>query len=334
MSSGQQNIGQGQTPKGSEGGNRQAMQQDSNNQMRMGMQGAMPGGMQGPQMGFPPNMMNYGVPNFMQHLNGMGPMNGQMMPGMYPGPQSMMGQEMQMKSMMQQNMGMGRQDSIKNQEGSKDRQSKNDDAKDQSRLQSEAKNSHIEKRDFHNDQDNGKLLFCKELSYIDEEDEPNSKNFQQNKVDRNQSSRRDESEPSKNDSKNVPDDEDDDGKYNLRKRTRKENPYYYCELSDEDKPDGQNRKRMKKYEDEYDPNEEAPSTQKFQANKQANQLGMGMQGNMDQNAMNNQMMMQQMANRSQQMMNMPNLNDSAGNLNQMMSGFNQNPMGQQNYMVC
>jgi len=46
-------------------------------------------------------------------------------------------------------------------------------------------------------------------------------------MDRNQSSRRDESEPSKVDSKNVPEDEDDDGKYNLRKRTRKENPYYY-----------------------------------------------------------------------------------------------------------
>ena len=58
-----------------------------------------------------------------------------------------------------------------------------------------------------------------------------------------------------------------------------------------------------------------------------------MQGGMDQNAMNSQMMMQQMANRGQQMMNMPNLNDSAGGLNQMMNGFNQNPMSQQNFMV-
>lgn len=65
------------------------------------------------------------------------------------------------------------------------------------------------------------------MNVDDEEDEPNSKNFPPNKMDRNQSSRRDESEPSKVDSKNVPEDEDDDGKYNLRKRTRKENPYYY-----------------------------------------------------------------------------------------------------------
>lgn len=61
----------------------------------------------------------------------------------------------------------------------------------------------------------------------DENDEQDSKNVPPKKIDRNQASRRDESENSKLGSKEVPDDEDDDGKYNLRKRTRKENPYYY-----------------------------------------------------------------------------------------------------------
>ena len=166
MSSGQQNMGQGQNMKGNDGGNRQGMQQDPSNQARMGMSGGMPGGMQPHQMGFPPNMMNYGVPNFMQHLTGMGPMGGQMMQGMYPGAQNMMGQDMNMKGMMPQNMpmgqdkfaSMGRQDSMKNQDNSKDRGSKIDEGKDQSRLQGEAKNSHLEKRDFRNDQENGRLF--------------------------------------------------------------------------------------------------------------------------------------------------------------------------------
>ena len=90
---------------------------------------------------------------------------------------------------------------------------------------------------------------------------------------------------------------------------------------------------MKKYEDDYDPGEEENSNQKYNMNKQMNQPNMNMGNAMDQNAMNNQMMMQQMASRNQQMMNMPNLNDSAGTLNQMMGGYNQAQMPQQNYMV-
>lgn len=89
---------------------------------------------------------------------------------------------------------------------------------------------------------------------------------------------------------------------------------------------------MKKYEDDYDPNEEESSNQKYQMNKQTNQANMSMGSMMDQNTMNNQMMMQQMASRNPQMMNMPNLNDSAGTLNQMMGGYNQAQMSQQNYM--
>lgn len=50
---------------------------------------------------------------------------------------------------------------------------------------------------------------------------------------------------------------------------------------------------------------------------------MSQQPGMDQNTMNSQMMMQQMA-RANPMMNMPNLNDASGNLNQMMQGYNQN----------
>lgn len=127
------------------------------------MPGGMQGGMQGHQMGFPQNMMNYGVPNFMQHLNGMGPMGGQMMQGMYPGGPHMMGQDMSQNSMMQPNMGMsqekfasmGRQDSMKNQEGSRGGPSKNDDGKDQSKLQGDAKNSQIDKRDPRNDPEDG-----------------------------------------------------------------------------------------------------------------------------------------------------------------------------------
>ena len=168
----------------------------------------------------------------------------------------------------------------------------------------------------------------------DENEEQDSKNVPPKKNDsRNQASRIDESENSKLGSKDVPDDEDDDGKYNLRKRTRKENPYYYCEFSDEDKPENGGRKRMKKFEDDYDPNDEESSNQKYQMNKQTNQANMSMGSMMDQNTMNNQMMMQQMASRNQQMMNMPNLNDSAGSLNQMMGGYNQAQMSQQNYMV-
>jgi len=50
------------------------------------------------------------------------------------------------------------------------------------------------------------------------------------------------------------------------------------------------------------------------------------QQTMDQNAMNNQMMMQQMARGNNPMMGMPNLNDASGNLNQMMGGgYDQNP---------
>jgi hypothetical protein len=171
------------------------------------------------------------------------------------------------------------------------------------------------------------------LAIDDENEEQDSKNVPPKKIDRNQASRRDESENSKLGSKEVPEDEDDDGKYNLRRRTRKENPYYYCELSDEDKPDNGARKRMKKYEDEYDPNEDESSNQKYQMNKQGNQANMSMGSMMDQNTMNNQMMMQQMASRNSQMMNMPNLNDSAGALNQMMGGYGQTQMSQQNYMV-
>ena len=148
---------------------------------------------------------------------------------------------------------------------------------------------------------------------------------------RNQVSRREESDNSKGGSKDGPDDEDDDGKYNLRKRTRKENPYYY-EFSDDDKQENVGRKRMKKFEDEYDPNEEENSNQKYM-NKQQNQPNMSMGNMMDQNALSTQMMMQQMASRNQQMMNMPNLNESSGALNQMMGGYNQAQMSPQNYMV-
>ena len=166
MSSGQQNQGSGQNMKGNDGSSRQGMTPEGNNQMRMGMQGGMPGGMQGNQMGFPQNMMNYGVPNFMQHLTGMGPMGGQMMPGMFPGGPQMMGQDMAQNALMQQNMGMkqdkfgssGRQDSMKNQEGSRGGPSKMDEGKDQSKLQGEAKNSQLEKRDARNDPEDGKYL--------------------------------------------------------------------------------------------------------------------------------------------------------------------------------
>lgn len=163
MSSGQQNQSSGQNMKGNDGSNRQGMNPDPNNQMRMGMAGGMQGGMPGHQMGFPQNIMNYGVPNFMQHLTGMGPMGGQMMPGMYPGGPNMMGQDMSQNAMMQQNMGMGqdkfggmnRQDSMKIQEGSRGGPQKIDEGKDQSKLQGEAKNSQLEKREPRNEPEDG-----------------------------------------------------------------------------------------------------------------------------------------------------------------------------------
>jgi hypothetical protein len=54
------------------------------------------------------------------------------------------------------------------------------------------------------------------------------------------------------------------------------------------------------------------------------------QNQMSQNMMN-QMMMQQMTGRNPAMMNIPSINETSGNLNNMMAGFNQNPMPQQNY---
>lgn len=131
-------------------------------------------------------------------------------------------------------------------------------------------------------------------------------------------------------SKKIDDEgEGEAGNYNLRKRPRKENPYYYCELSDgDDANKGEGRKRQKKFEEDYDPNQDVEEDD-YKSGKQGNnQPNMNQQQNMAQNNMNNQMMMQQMMNRNQQnMMGMAGLNDTSAALNQMMGPFGANPAG-------
>jgi len=291
---------------------------DQSMQRNMGMNPGMPT----QPMGFQPGMMNFGAPNFMQHLASMGGMPGGQMPGAmyqaYPGMmnQPNLKQEIQNKvppgmNPAKDNYSMGQTD-LKNIEGSKDRQVKSEDMKDQSKLQGEAKNAQIEKRT--NSADKGDI---NEMS--GKQDDPNKKPKGQDGENRDNQRNEDKVK------KMEPEGEDDDGKYNLRKRTRKENPYYYCELSDgEEGGKGEGgRKRQKKYEEDYDPNQDQSSHEKY-TEKQANQSNMNQ--NLDVNSMNNQMMMHQMARGNQPgMMNMPNLNDAASALNPMMSGY-MNPM--------
>lgn len=333
MSTGQNNPGSNQNNQGNDGG-KGSNPNDQNNQNRMGM----PGGMHGGPMGFQPGMMNYGMPNFMSHLSAGGIPNQHMPYGMYQQNPQMMGQDGGNQQKMQNQPNQkpsGQQDGYK-QGGNQDRPNKSQDPKDQSKLQGEAKNSQLEKR-VPKSEGEGKRMdenaLAKNPSNNHDDDEEDDEGLEKQgealkRIEKHNQARRDAKDESRDDQNHGNEGEDEDGKYNLRRRTRKENPYYYCELSDDEgKPEG-SRKKAKKYEGDYDPDQdESNPTHNKSYGKQGGQSQMNQPG-MDQNYMAGQMMMQHMAGRNP-MMNMPNLNETSGNMNPMM-GYGQNPNAMMN----
>ncbi|CAI2385603.1 unnamed protein product [Moneuplotes crassus] len=131
-------------------------------------------------------------------------------------------------------------------------------------------------------------------------------------------------------------DEDPEGKYNLRKRSRKEIPSYYDEFSDEENKPDRRHKKQKNEEEDYDPeqDEEDDNNPKNKFHQQDQNNFSGGQNQMD-NYMMQQMMMQQMYNNSAMGEGMPNVNQISSNLNNMNnmmgSQYPQNQMAQQNF---
>lgn len=336
-------------------GSKGNMPNEGNANPQMNMANMPVGSMPGQNMQFPPGMMPYGMPNFMSHLQmGNMPQNPNMAGGMYPGAPGMMPQD----GSNAPNNASSDQNQAKPEENSNNPPKP---AGAEENNQAPAAESQVEKREANPEAEptpggEGKALDENAITQGAIQENPPASaapapaqapsQAQPQQQPQIQGQVPTEQQPQnmppqhlmgENSKENMNEGEDEDGKYNLRKRSRKELPHYYCELSD-DENKGDGRKRQKKGEEDYDPdqdeeNEERRNKQNAQNAANANGgQGFGMQNQMNP-AMMNQMMMQQMG--GNPMMGMPNLNDTSANLNNMnnmMGGqFSQNPMGQQNY---
>jgi hypothetical protein len=221
-----------QNNSGNNGGKGNMPDGNNNNPNRMNN---IPGNMHGGNMGFQPGMMNYGMPSFMSHLSMGGMPNQQMPQGMFPNGQQMMNQEggdgKQGKQQNQDNQ----QNTGNNQakDNNSNRLAKSEEPKDQSKLQGEAKNAHVEKQDNKSEGGEGKCAY-KDLivNNTDKGQEKDEKDLQNQgealkRIEKHNQERREENNNNNDDQNEANEGEDEDGKYNLRKRSRKENPSYY-----------------------------------------------------------------------------------------------------------
>jgi hypothetical protein len=192
-------------------------------------------GMPNANMGFQPGIMPYGMPHFMSQLQ-MGGVPPQQMPQhMYPG-QNMMpntGAEQQPRQQVQE------ENSVKLTENNQ-----KDLSKDR---QNDANENQIEKRESKEEGGEGKSIddnaignsqqedIQKQQDRVRNQEIENAKDNQNPNLIQNQAQALNQAQnqaqiqaQNQNQAQNQEHDEDDeDVKYNLRKRSRKENPYYY-----------------------------------------------------------------------------------------------------------